>query len=56
MNRYEISDVVSGDMNRDEKVNTELPVCEWCKEESDNTNDMIGITLCHDCFSDGGYA
>tara|TARA_Y100000310_G_scaffold289479_1_gene315885 strand:+ start:331 stop:444 length:114 start_codon:yes stop_codon:yes gene_type:complete len=37
-------------------MNPELPICEWCKEEKDNTNNLIGIELCHDCFTDGGYA
>jgi hypothetical protein len=50
-----IEDYISGDAMRDEPE-PELPVCEWCNEERDDTNDMAGPTLCSDCFSDGGYA
>ncbi len=33
----------------------ELPICEYCKEESEYINDFSGMDLCSDCFSDAGY-
>ena len=33
----------------------ELPICEFCKEESESINDFSGMSLCSDCFSDAGY-
>jgi|TARA_R110000751_G_scaffold17103_3_gene53250 ribosomal protein L37AE/L43A len=33
----------------------ELPVCDYCKEESENINDYSGMDLCSDCFSDAGF-
>ena len=33
----------------------ELPICEYCEEESESINDFSGMSLCSDCFSDAGY-
>ena len=51
---YEQEDIVSGDAMRDNVVE-ELPICEFCKEGREDINDMSGLDLCSDCFSDAGY-
>ena len=50
MSIYEHDETISGDMMRDE-----LPECDWCKECSEHTTDVVGPTLCIDCAMDGGY-
>ena len=60
--RQKIIDTVLENLNRQWDVDRcykesrrELPVCEFCEEEKEDTNDSSGIELCSDCFSDAGY-
>jgi hypothetical protein len=36
--------------------NDDMPVCDWCDDPNSDINDMSGMDLCSDCFSDGGYS
>ncbi len=55
----DLNDLVDMDVERHQiakQQKADMPVCDWCKEAREDTNDMAGPTLCSDCFSDGGYA
>jgi hypothetical protein len=52
-------DLVDMDVERHQIAkhqNDDMPVCDWCKEGREDINDMSGMDLCSDCFSDGGYS
>ena len=52
----DLNDLVEMDVEIHQIAKHEMSVCDWCKEEREDINDMSGMDLCSDCFKDGGYA